>query len=42
MDRSRSRNRLSDLVKRELVDRKDAVARAVHVEELARLMGSLG
>ena len=33
---------LSDLVKRDLVDRKDAVARAVHVEELARLLGSLG
>ncbi len=29
---------LSDLVKRDLVDRRDAVARAVHVEELERLL----
>jgi twitching motility protein PilT len=29
---------LSDLVKRDLVDRRDAMARAVHVEELERLL----
>jgi twitching motility protein PilT len=33
---------LSDLVKRDLVDRKEALARAVHAEELERLLGSLG
>ena len=30
---------LSDLVKRDLVDRKDAIARAVHAEELEKLLG---
>jgi twitching motility protein PilT len=30
---------LSDLVKRDLVDRRDAIAQAVHVEELERLLG---